>query len=81
MMEQQEAEEIKSLKQWQTQVVGTVHLATGAVGNTDYPAYRNKSGFTALPGGTRSHGGTFYYVGLRLLVECYGVRATSRMVP
>ncbi len=27
MMEQPEAEEIKSLKQWQTQVVGTVHLA------------------------------------------------------
>jgi uncharacterized protein (TIGR02145 family) len=26
---------------------------TGAVGNTDYPTYRNKSGFTALPGGQR----------------------------
>jgi uncharacterized protein (TIGR02145 family) len=27
---------------------------TGAVGNTDYPNYRNKSGFTALPGDSRS---------------------------
>lgn len=25
----------------------------GSVGNTDYPTYRNKSGFTALPGGER----------------------------
>ncbi len=27
---------------------------TGTVGNTDYPDFRNKTGFTALPGGTRS---------------------------
>jgi uncharacterized protein (TIGR02145 family) len=27
---------------------------TGAPGNTDYPGYRNKSGFTALPSGFRS---------------------------
>jgi uncharacterized protein (TIGR02145 family) len=26
----------------------------GAVGNTDFPEYRNKTGFTALPGGMRS---------------------------
>ena len=26
---------------------------TGDIGNIDYPAYRNKSGFTALPGGYR----------------------------
>ena len=26
----------------------------GAVGNTDYPTYRNKSGFTALPNGRRT---------------------------
>jgi uncharacterized protein (TIGR02145 family) len=31
----------------------------GAVGNTDYPAYRNKSGFTALPGGARNTQGEF----------------------
>lgn len=31
----------------------------GAVGNTDYPACRNKSGFTALPGGYRSFCGLF----------------------
>ena len=35
---------------------------TGAVGNNDYPAYRNKSGFTALPGGIRTGNGTFYYI-------------------
>lgn len=28
----------------------------GSIGNTDYPEYRNKSGFTALPGGTREGG-------------------------
>ena len=32
---------------------------TGAVGNTDYPAYRNKSGFTAIPGGFRSIAGSY----------------------
>ena len=26
----------------------------GSIGDTDFPAYRNKSGFTALPGGSRS---------------------------
>jgi uncharacterized protein (TIGR02145 family) len=36
----------------------------GAVGNTDYPAYRNKSGFTALPGGYRSSGGAFLNIGI-----------------
>ncbi len=37
---------------------------TGTVGNTDCPEYRNKSGFTALPGGIRYSDCTFYYVGL-----------------
>jgi uncharacterized protein (TIGR02145 family) len=36
---------------------------TGAVGNTDYPAKRNATGFTALPGGYRYNGGTFADVG------------------
>jgi uncharacterized protein (TIGR02145 family) len=36
---------------------------TGAVGNTDYPSYRNKSGFTALPGGSRGFDGKFYSIG------------------
>lgn len=40
-----------------------VSSTTGAVGNTDYPTYRNKSGFTALPGGYRDYGGTFYGIG------------------
>jgi uncharacterized protein (TIGR02145 family) len=36
----------------------------GAVGNTDYSGYRNKSGFTALPGGYRSSAGAFLNVGI-----------------
>jgi uncharacterized protein (TIGR02145 family) len=36
----------------------------GSVGNTDYPTYRNKSGFTALPGGYRSSEGTFLNTGI-----------------
>jgi uncharacterized protein (TIGR02145 family) len=35
----------------------------GAVGNTDYQTYRNKSGFSALPGGYRNFNGTFYSIG------------------
>jgi uncharacterized protein (TIGR02145 family) len=34
----------------------------GSVGNTDYPAKRNQTGFTALPGGYRSRSGTFYSI-------------------
>lgn len=34
-------------------------IAEGAVGNTDYPEYRNKSGFAALPGGGRGSDGIF----------------------
>ncbi len=39
--------------------------SSGAVGNTDYHAYRNKSGFTALPGGKRGYNflGIGYYGG------------------
>ena len=36
---------------------------TGAVGNTDYSAYRNKSGFSALPGGYRRDNGRFSRIG------------------
>jgi uncharacterized protein (TIGR02145 family) len=36
---------------------------TGAVGNTDYPAKRNSTGFTALPGGYRDNCGGFLGVG------------------
>jgi hypothetical protein len=31
----------------------------GAVGNTDYPEYRNKCGFSALPGGSLEASGEF----------------------
>jgi uncharacterized protein (TIGR02145 family) len=37
---------------------------TGAVGNTDYPNYRNKSGFSALPGGYRNFDGAFLNGGI-----------------
>jgi uncharacterized protein (TIGR02145 family) len=36
----------------------------GSVGNFDYPDYRNKSGFTALPGGTRTNNGVFFDIGV-----------------
>jgi uncharacterized protein (TIGR02145 family) len=42
---------------WNTSTV------TGAIGNTDYPEYWNKSGFSALPGGYRHFNGTFGYLG------------------
>jgi len=36
----------------------------GAIGNTDYPEFRNKTGFYALPGGYRySYDGTFRLMG------------------
>jgi len=31
--------------------------------NNDYPSFRNKSGFTALPGSSRSNNGSFNVVG------------------
>lgn len=37
----------------------------GSIGNTDYPAYRNKSGFSALPVGTRNTKGEFTPLGLQ----------------
>jgi uncharacterized protein (TIGR02145 family) len=36
----------------------------GAIGNTDYQPYRNKSGFTALPGGIRTLSGIFIEMGV-----------------
>ena len=42
----------------------TTSITTGAPGNTDYPDYRNKSGYTALPGGNRNTDGTFYGIGV-----------------
>jgi uncharacterized protein (TIGR02145 family) len=35
----------------------------GAPGNSDYDGYRNKSGFTALPGGYRGNRGAFFSIG------------------
>lgn len=40
------------------------YTGTGTVGNTDYPAKRNATGFSALPGGFRgANGGVFYEIG------------------
>lgn len=36
----------------------------GAVGNTDYPAYRNKTGFSGLPGGYRGYDALYHSMGL-----------------
>jgi uncharacterized protein (TIGR02145 family) len=41
----------------------TFYSGVGAIGNTDYPAKRNASGFTALPGGYRYFNGTYYSIG------------------
>ncbi len=38
-------------------------IEVGAVGNTDYPAKRNSTGFTALPGALRDPNGAFYSIG------------------
>jgi len=43
---------------WNTSTV------TGAIGNTDYPEYWNKSGFSALPGGYRYSNVPFGHVGI-----------------
>jgi uncharacterized protein (TIGR02145 family) len=37
----------------------TSYTYTGTVGNTDYPAKRDAFGFTAVPGGYRSHNGPY----------------------
>jgi len=36
----------------------------GSPGNTDYPEYRNKSGFTAFPGGYSTPSGLFHDIGI-----------------
>jgi hypothetical protein len=36
---------------------------SGVSGNIDYPEYRNKSGFSAFPGGRSDENGMFYSIG------------------
>jgi uncharacterized protein (TIGR02145 family) len=43
----------------------TTYPVTGTVGNTDYPAKRNATGFTALPGGSREWHGSYNGIGNR----------------
>jgi uncharacterized protein (TIGR02145 family) len=49
----------------------------GAIGNSDYPEVRNKTGFTALPAGHRTSGGTFR----RVLTHAYWWTATEYAKP
>ena len=51
----------------------TSNATVGVVGNPDYPAYRNKSGFSALPAGYRDYTGTFGSVSN----ECYWWSSTE----
>ena len=44
-------------------VLWDAHTGVGAVGNTDYPTYQNKSGFSGLPGGERHNTGNYYSIG------------------
>lgn len=46
----------KSLADYKGWAISTT---TGSIGNSDYQEYRNKSGFTALPGGFRTTSGVF----------------------
>lgn len=41
----------------------SISTNNGAVGNTDFPAYRNKSRFSALPGGYREYIGVYKELG------------------
>ena len=53
----------KIAKSLASSTIWTSSTNTGAVGNTDYPAKRNATGFTALPGGFRIFTGSFFYAG------------------
>lgn len=41
----------------------TITDIQGAVGNSDFSDFRNKTGFSALPSGYRINSGNFYYLG------------------
>ncbi len=43
----------------------TTSTSKGAVGNADYPTYRNKSGFTAVPSGYRGNYALFIEIGYK----------------
>jgi len=52
------AKSLASTSNWTTSTV------SGAVGNTDFPAMRNKTGFNAVTGSLRQSNGHFYPIGL-----------------
>lgn len=47
------AKSLASIQEWE------FYAYTGVVGNTDYPPYRNKTGFSAVPGGCRISNGEY----------------------
>lgn len=51
------------------------YSVTGVIGNTDYPAKRNATGLSALPGGFRYEHGTYHYDSIGML--CYWWAATE----
>jgi uncharacterized protein (TIGR02145 family) len=56
----------KIAKSLASTTIWTSSTTVGAVGNTDYPTFRNKTDFTALPGGVRT------VIGLFSPIDCYG---------
>lgn len=56
-----------------TSVLWQAAADTGTVGNPDYPAYRNKTGLSAPPGGYRDQWGTSFFLG----AECHFWSATE----
>ena len=61
------AKSLASASGWQ------ISMETGAPGNTDFPDYRNKSGFKAVPGGYRYEDGSFRLLG----IACEGWTSSS----
>jgi uncharacterized protein (TIGR02145 family) len=51
------AKALSSTSDWQ------ISSIKGTPGNPDYPEFRNKTGFTALPAGNRGQDGKFYSLG------------------
>lgn len=63
-------------------ILWTPSALPGVVGNTDFPAYKNKTSFTALPGGQRDYWGLCGYINYEgywwTTTETYGTSALMR---
>jgi len=53
----------KAAKSLASKTLWTLSSNIGAVGNSDFPSYRNKTGFTALPAGYRASNGAYLIQG------------------